>query len=47
MATSVTAQDGALDRGARIVADARNELRGELGSLRNALSGIVLSLIPH
>ena len=40
MATSVTAQDGALDRGARIVADARNELRGELGSLRNALSGI-------
>lgn len=40
MATSVTTQDGALDRGARIVADARNELRGELSSLRNALSGI-------
>jgi WXG100 family type VII secretion target len=40
MATSVTAHDGALDRGARVVAEARAELHRELTSLRNQLSGL-------
>lgn len=40
MSTSVIAHDGALDRGARVVADARAELLRELTSLRNQLNGL-------
>jgi WXG100 family type VII secretion target len=40
MAGQFTKQDAALDRGARIVADARGELEQQLSALRGKLAGV-------
>lgn len=40
MAAEVSAADGALDRGAKIVSDTRSELTSELAGLRGKLAGI-------
>ena len=45
MAGEVSKQDQALDRGARLVSDARAELDQELASLRGQLSGIGASWV--
>lgn len=45
MASELSKQDQALDRGARMVSDARSELDQQLASLRGQLAGIGASWI--